>query len=255
MNVILLMAGEGKRFKDAGYETPKPLIEISYKNTKMPLFQAVIENLFDVFSSKINKIIILKRSDYEIDLSEMYEDWNDYITIVNVEKTTEGALCTALLASEYLYGYAKKESVLITNCDQLIEVNKRNFNTFYSKLQQNENFLFTFETKDDSTKWSFATTYSNERIKFIKEKVKISNLATCGLYYFGSFNDFKHYAEIMIDKNDRFNNEFYLAPVYNYTIGNHNYHFVVDKFYGLGVPEDLEKYEAEILNKHAIMGM
>ena len=35
------MAGEGKRFKEAGYTFPKPLIEIGNK----PMIQHVIENL------------------------------------------------------------------------------------------------------------------------------------------------------------------------------------------------------------------
>ena len=50
----------------------------------------------------------------------------------------------------------------------------------------------------------------------------------------------------MIKKNIRTNNEFYVAPVYNYmiddkkTIGLYD---ITGKMFGLGTPEDLELYK------------
>jgi len=41
MNVIIPMAGRGKRFEDAGYSFPKPLIDVNGK----PMIQIIIENL------------------------------------------------------------------------------------------------------------------------------------------------------------------------------------------------------------------
>ena len=52
----------------------------------------------------------------------------------------------------------------------------------------------------------------------------------------------------MIEANDRVNNEFYVAPVYNYAIkdGKHICITQVDNIYELGTPEYLEAY----LNEH-----
>ena len=52
------------------------------------------------------------------------------------------------------------------------------------------------------------------------------------------------YAEEMIAANDRINNEFYVAPVYNYAVrdGRHIVITYVDKVYQMGTPEDLEDY-------------
>ena len=41
MNVIIPMAGKGKRFVDAGYSFPKPLIDVNGK----PMIQVIVENL------------------------------------------------------------------------------------------------------------------------------------------------------------------------------------------------------------------
>lgn len=50
----------------------------------------------------------------------------------------------------------------------------------------------------------------------------------------------------MIVRNERVNNEFYVAPVYNYAIekGNKFGIYSIDKtqMHGTGTPEDLNKY-------------
>ena len=54
MNVLIPMAGAGKRFADAGYIFPKPLIEINNK----PMIQWVIESL----NLKANYIFIIQKN-------------------------------------------------------------------------------------------------------------------------------------------------------------------------------------------------
>ena len=48
----------------------------------------------------------------------------------------------------------------------------------------------------------------------------------------------------MIEADDRLNNEFYVAPVYNYAIkdGRRITITQVDNIYQMGTPEDLEEY-------------
>ena len=40
-NILIPMGGKGKRFRDAGYQITKPLIDVNGK----PMIQRVIENL------------------------------------------------------------------------------------------------------------------------------------------------------------------------------------------------------------------
>ena len=57
-------------------------------------------------------------------------------------------------------------------------------------------------------------------------------------------SDYVKYAEQMIDKDIRTNGEFYVCPVYNEAIGDDKKIkiFPIDKMWGLGTPEDLERY-------------
>ena len=78
----------------------------------------------------------------------------------------------------------------------------------------------------------------------VAEKKPISNLATVGIYFWKKGSDYVKYAEQMISKNIRVNNEFYVCPVYNEGIaeGKKFKTFNIDKMWGLGTPEDLKYY-------------
>ena len=79
--------------------------------------------------------------------------------------------------------------------------------------------------------------------KFL-HKITISNDATVGFYWWKKGSDFVKYAMQMIDKDIRTNNEFYVCPVYNEAIADGKkilpYH--VKEMWGLGTPEELDKY-------------
>ena len=64
MKLILPMAGNGQRFFDAGYDLPKPLIDIKGK----PMFARVIENLW---CHNVQPWCIVRQdhvNEYEIDI-------------------------------------------------------------------------------------------------------------------------------------------------------------------------------------------
>jgi hypothetical protein len=92
-------------------------------------------------------------------------------------------------------------------------------------------------------KWSYAK-IQNNRIIGVAEKVVISNNASTGIYGWSRGSDYVKYAEQMIDKNIRVNNEFYICPVYNEAIQDNKriLPIFVDNMHGLGTPEDLEIY-------------
>ena len=52
----------------------------------------------------------------------------------------------------------------------------------------------------------------------VAEKNPISDMATVGFYYWKKGKDFVKYAEEMIKKDIRVNNEFYVCPVFNQAI-------------------------------------
>ena len=102
-----------------------------------------------------------------------------------------------------------------------------------------------FEQNDSTdVKWSYSKTDSKGLVLEVAEKKYISNWATTGIYGWKHGSDYVRYAEQMISKNIRVNGEFYVCPVYNEAIeaGGLIRNLCCKKIWGLGVPEDLEKF-------------
>ena len=93
-------------------------------------------------------------------------------------------------------------------------------------------------------KWSFAKVNDDGLVTEVAEKNPISNNATIGYYYWKHGSDFVKYAEQMIEKDIRVNNEFYVCPVFNEAIQDNKKirPFEVNGMWGLGTPEDLQYY-------------
>ena len=84
----------------------------------------------------------------------------------------------------------------------------------------------------------------------VAEKQVISEDATVGVYYWSKGSDYVKYAEDMIQKDIRVNNEFYVCPVFNQAIEDKKKIKVydVEEMWGLGTPEDLDFYHNHFKN-------
>ena len=93
-------------------------------------------------------------------------------------------------------------------------------------------------------KWSFAKLDSDGFVTEVAEKKPISDIATTGIYYWKKGSDYVKYAEDMIKKDVRVNNEFYVCPVFNQAIEDNKKIkiFNVEKMWGIGTPEDLQVF-------------
>jgi hypothetical protein len=98
----------------------------------------------------------------------------------------------------------------------------------------------------DSPKHSYSRyNYDTRLVTEVAEKQVISNNATVGIYYWKSGSLFVECAESMIDKNIRFNNEFYICPVYNELIFGRNgkvHLYPIAEMRGMGTPEELNRF-------------
>tara|TARA_R110000851_G_scaffold35699_2_gene93754 strand:+ start:19528 stop:20886 length:1359 start_codon:yes stop_codon:yes gene_type:complete len=231
LNVLIPMAGAGSRFESAGYTFPKPLIEVK----KKPMIQVVVENL----NIKANFIYVVQKSHREkYNLDALLSLITPGCKIVETEGMTEGAACTALLAKEHIDTDAP---LFFANSDQFVEWDS---NEFLYKMNETDadGGIVTFEATHP--KWSFAKVNEQGLVTEVAEKKPISNIATIGFYYWKNGSDFVKYAEQMINKNIRVNNEFYVCPVFNEAIedGKAIRTFDVKEMWGLGTPEDLNYY-------------
>jgi len=233
MNILMPIAGLGSRFTKVGINTPKPLIEILGK----PMVKWATDSL--PFARPEDLIFVVRKehvAEFKID-EKLREIYSDKIRVIVIDYVTEGAACTALLAKKYI---DNDEPLIITDCDHYF-VNSR-----YNKLAQRpegiDGMIPVFVAEGD--KWSFAKPDGNWFATEVAEKVRISNYANIGAYFFSRGKDFVRAAEFAVANNMRIKNEFYIAPLYNILINEGKKIFVAvcEECHGLGTPEDVEAF-------------
>jgi dTDP-glucose pyrophosphorylase len=231
VNILLPIAGHGNRFAEKGYELPKPLIKIEDK--------IIVEKSLDSIRHEGHQLIfVVKREHiekYGID-SVLQRKFGDNIKIVVAEYDTEGAICTCLLA----------ENFIDTNDPLVIFTPDCYFEPQFDPLlvdQKLDGVVSVFES--DSAAHSYIIVDDQGYATKTAEKEVISNNAVGGLYYFKKGSDFVRNAKMMVSNSKKIKGEFYICPVYNYliqefsaTIGM----FPNDRHVILGTPEGLESY-------------
>lgn len=229
---IIPAAGEGVRFKEAGYTTPKPFIDVFGK----PMLDRVIETL----PYNIDKYIIVCRSEHEKYLERLTTP-KDKLQIVRIDRLTDGAARTVLMAIEQ-GGVHKDSEVVVANSDQYVLYNKDNFEIIANQIDGGIILVFPHS----HPRWSYVELDDFFHVKRVVEKEPISNLATAGIYFYRVAEDLVNSVKSMINKNIRTNGEFYFAPSFNELINGHDYKFVLpfhcDRMSGLGTPADLDAF-------------
>jgi len=233
LNVLIPMAGHGSRFEKAGYTFPKPLIDVMGK----PMIQMVVENL----NIDARYIYVVRKEHYEkYNLQYMLNLLTPGCDIVVTDGVTDGAACTALLAKDLI---DCDSPLLMANSDQYVEWNSSEF--MYSMSNSDaDGGILTFTAI--SPKWSFVRKNESGLVVEVAEKKPISDIATCGVYWFRHGSEFVAAAEQMIRKNIRVNNEFYVCPIFNELIldGKKIRTHHIEKMWGTGTPEDLNAFVA-----------
>ncbi len=236
INIVIPMAGEGSRFVKAGYEKPKPFIDVAGK----PMIERVMENL----QCKDARYILIGRKAHlekERELVKAIKAKYNAI-FIGIDQLTEGTACTVLFARQYINS---NEPLLIANSDQIVDISVQNFvnDCMERKL---DGSILTFTDHELNPKWSFAKINEKKLVIEVQEKKAISEFATVGIYLFSKGKEFVDAAIDMIINNERVNNEFYTCPVYNYAIKNNAsigiYNMEFEQMHGLGTPDDLEKF-------------
>ena len=233
-NIVIPMAGLGSRFKEKGYKMPKPLIDVNGDT----MIKLVTDNL----NIDANFIYIVQKEHYEQYNLELYlKSIKPDCKIVVIDGVTDGAARTVLHAEDLI---DNDRHLIITNSDQFFEWNSDEFYYILESHPTIDGCTLTFEPEDLNPKWSYVKLGEDNYVVEVAEKKVISNIANCGLYYFNKGSDYVAGAKQMIEKNIRTNNEFFIAPVYNELIESDMkiINYDIKKFWGLGVPEDLENY-------------
>jgi len=236
INIVIPMAGAGSRFAKAGYETPKPFIDVNGK----PMIVRVLENLT---CPDARYILIARKEHMEKNIKLIEQIKKEFnVLFIPIDKLTEGTACTVLYARKYINN---EEPLLIANSDQIVDINISDFIDDCQRRKLDGSIL-SFIDKHKDPKWSFAKIDKNNLVTEVKEKVAISECATVGIYLYSKGRYFVDATIDMIIENERVNSEFYTCPTYNYAIkenakiGIYNINF--EQIHGIGTPDDLDVY-------------
>ena len=239
LNIVIPMAGRGSRFVNAGYSMPKPLIDIHGHI----MIEWVIRN---ITPSCPHRFIFICQHEHitNFALDDVLHKMSPKCEIVEIDHITEGAACTVLLAEKFINN---SDAMMIANSDQFVDID---INAYLASMGEADGLIMTMPA--NHPKWSYIKYDENKRVTLVREKEVISDQATVGIYNYKHGQDFVKYAHQMIEQNIRVNGEFYVAPVYNGMIEagkNISFYDIGSKMYGLGTPEDLQKFMSLDISK------
>lgn len=233
MNILIPLAGLGKRFSDEGFTEPKPLIKIQNKE--------MILHAIDSLGIDGKYYFIIRKSDFSENLKNILKSYKKDSTLLEIDYLTDGPACTALLMKDFINN---ETPLVIANCDQIMWWDGE---SFIKSIENNVNDGVIVTYYANTPKNSYAQIDRNGKVIQIKEKEVISNISLNGIHYWKHGKDFVETAEEMIKNKDRsINGEYYIGPTYNYMIKNNKrvgiYHIPDTMHNSVGTPDDLREY-------------
>jgi NDP-sugar pyrophosphorylase family protein len=236
-NLVIPMAGLGSRFRDVGYLTPKPLLPIG----EFRMFETVIANLA---SPGLRQVSLVAPSKFNLsdECSAISDKLGIEVTLTEIDEVTSGPATTVALGLDAL---TLDLPVIVANSDQFLSFA---ISTWLGDIESRDLDGSILVMRDSDPKWSFAKVDSDGMVVKVREKKVISNLATCGVYYFKSPSDLRIAILKQFQSKDSVNGEYYVAPLYNYlalegkSVGVLDLGPVSEVMFGLGTPIDYETF-------------
>jgi len=231
MNIIIPIGGIGQRFKDEGYDMPKPLISVLGKPMIYQVINSLqLENTDNIYIVYHNH---LKKFNFETLIKFYFPKIN--IKFISLDYLTKGAAETVLKGLETFTENELNDNVLLLDCD-----------TFYIddiigkyKSQYNKNTIFYFNSTDPKPIFSYINLKNNKVVE-IKEKIKISDNANTGAYGFENGAELKQYCTKVLNLDK----EVYISCVYEKMLDDNKTIIgsKIDNFNCVGTPLQLKTY-------------
>lgn len=243
MKIIIPMSGFGKRFLDAGYIQPKPLLEVNGK--------PIIEYVVSMFPSDSEFIFICSKEHLATtNMETILKNSTPNATIVSIPSHSLGPVFAMTYILDYIHD---NEEVFVTYADYYMEWN---FNDFIKKIKEG-NFAgavpsYTgFHPHLLRRELYGGILAENGIMKDYLEKHSFTfnpeeSHHSAGAYYFNKGGLLKKYVKELLDSNLRHDGEAYVSMLYYLYLrdGHKIYVPEVKKFMQWGTPTDLEEFES-----------
>jgi dTDP-glucose pyrophosphorylase len=228
MNVVITMAGDGTRFRSAGFCSPKHMIAVKGRT----LFEWSLLSLKHFFNNTFIFVTREENKDSAFIRASCESLGVQEVKIVELDHLTSGQAETAILGGPCVT--TPDAPFAIYNIDTYVEPSE-----IYPALVQGDGWVPAFEAEGD--KWSFVKFGDDFRVTAVTEKQRISSFGTIGLYYFKSFRIFENCYQRYSFSGYK---ERFVAPLYNVLLenpGSEVYTHIIKKsaVHVLGTPEDV----------------
>ena len=243
MQIIIPMSGFGERFRKAGYDIPKPLIEIEGK--------PIIAHVIEMFDGEQDFFFVCNNDHLKESRYNMRSILNKYCPtgkVIGINPHKLGPIHAVLqinnlidLTKEVIVNYCDftcywdwsdfKKFVKLSNCNGVIPAYKG----FHPHSLGKTNYAYMLE--------------KNGVVNGIQEKQpytdnKMNEFASSGTYYFNTaklmFDSFNY----VVDNDINLNGEYYVSLAYNYLLTKNliTYVYPLQHFMQWGTPEDVREY-------------
>jgi len=230
LNILILCAGIGQRFKTAGYKEHKPMIDVA----GVPMIERVINNLTPAYREHRFIFVTLSAMTDErlLTILRRYR-----ATIIELPYLTGGATESAMKADNMIN---TDEPLLLSSCDQLVDIP---VDEFIDACWKHDGGILTHPQKGNHFSYSAV---EDGFITEVAERKAISTHGNIGPFFFKRGSDFVWAAKEMMAEDFRVNGEFYNAPTFNWLIKDGRkmviHEITKEQTHMLGTPEELEAY-------------
>jgi len=231
INLIIPMAGRGSRFSKAGYQIPKPLVDLNGR----PFIWWSIMSVKRVVDVKTLTCVILKEHIEAFDIKNKVLSYFPEANFVVLDDVSDGALDSAIIG---LSNVSNNYPVLINDCDHAFDIPE--LGKYIEQLNTSEDVnAFLCHFKSDSPAYSYAKYTSKGNLEKTVEKQVISELAIAGAYIFEDKSLIEKYFTDY--KNNCNYSETYISGLYNFMVQDNKTvkGIVLDSHLSFGTPEEL----------------
>lgn len=202
MKLLVLMGGN--RVLDSSNIYPLYLTEV---NGRL-IIEEILSNYIKADFSQ--KIFCAKQDEIDsFNVDSIIQSIVPESNIVPVRGKTAGAVCTALLATEYI---DNEEELVIVSIDDYID---SDIHEILKEFSNNSADVGIVCFSSVHPRYSFAKKDENDVICQITEKKPVSKDALASFYYFKHGKDFVFAAQEEIRKDSRINDVFYISQAIN----------------------------------------
>ena len=240
VNILIPSCSNSEFFADSYY--PKTLYEVNGQ----PMIQ-LVSNTFKSLEDRHFVYMFLQKECDKFHTDNVVSILTDYTSdIIRLKETTGGALCTCLMAVEYI---DNSDELIISNNDQVID---KDFNEILDTFRKNDTDcgVVCFETLHP--RWSYVR-FEEETVVEAAEKRPVSNKAIAGIYYFKHGHDFIEAAKDAIRKGSMHDGRYYLTAAVNEMILNNKnvrkFDIENGEYHSLFTPERIRIFEDECRKK------